>query len=315
MYDKINIQSGVQTVVEWTNAFGVNPSADGLEFLPPAAPGEVMPGTLRIPERLHDWLIGLRLLRGVPLAYLVPDESLLPVESIRFFNIDATWVDRVVDGVFAAGNIGTVDLTFKYTILRMARERLDEDLKKLAPGWTPAQGLTGMLIRSELVRRWPDMVVAAPPLTVLRAEPISKDVFIAVFAGRPTLVTVKEPNVGIRYGVEPRNLQSQQGPYKVDRRNADGVVNPASDLNLTFSTKRVIDIAAMTGDPGVGASPRMVALHLEQRPYMQEFKETRPESRGSEVAPPTLTLRKGLVALTSLHARATSLAALEGNNG
>ena len=148
-----------------------------------------------LPERLREFLIDLRLMRHLPLAYLVPDAALLPPESIRFFHLDPTWMDRIIDGVFAAANTGTVDFVFSYSMLQMARAGIDKELTDLAKAQVPAttwsgdKPMTGMLIRSELARRWPDMVVRAytstnvadptvPTLPVLRAEPISKDLYI-----------------------------------------------------------------------------------------------------------------------------------------
>ena len=50
-------------------------------------------GTSSIPAEVIDWLARLRLLHGVPFAYLVPDADLLPPESVRFFYLDRDWTD------------------------------------------------------------------------------------------------------------------------------------------------------------------------------------------------------------------------------
>ncbi|MEY2464504.1 MAG: hypothetical protein QOH64_2642, partial [Acidimicrobiaceae bacterium] len=60
-----------------------------------------------LPPYLESFLAHLRVLVGVPFEYLVPDERLLPVESIRFFYLDRSWTDRLVDGVMAVGKLGT----------------------------------------------------------------------------------------------------------------------------------------------------------------------------------------------------------------
>src|SRR5258708_24478242 len=60
-----------------------------------------------LPAYLEAFLAHLRLLVGVPFQHLVPDDRLLPNESIRFFYLDRSWTDRLVDGVFAVGKIGT----------------------------------------------------------------------------------------------------------------------------------------------------------------------------------------------------------------
>ena len=55
------------------------------------------------PPLLVDWLARLRLLERVPFAYLVPDDELLPPESIRFFYLNRNWTDAAVDGALAVG--------------------------------------------------------------------------------------------------------------------------------------------------------------------------------------------------------------------
>ena len=59
-----------------------------------------------MPPYMELFLSHLRLLVGVPFDYLVPDERLLPDESIRFFYIDRSWTDRLLDGAIAVGKIG-----------------------------------------------------------------------------------------------------------------------------------------------------------------------------------------------------------------
>src|SRR5262245_19805440 len=56
-----------------------------------------------LPELLSRWLGRLRLLKGVPFNYLIPDEGMLPPESIRFFYLDMNWVDALLDGAFSIG--------------------------------------------------------------------------------------------------------------------------------------------------------------------------------------------------------------------
>src|SRR5215469_12437256 len=60
-----------------------------------------------MPPYMESFLAHLRLLVGIPFDYLVPDERLLPDESIRFFYVDRSWTDRLVDGAIAVGKIGT----------------------------------------------------------------------------------------------------------------------------------------------------------------------------------------------------------------
>ena len=143
--------TGVQAVLDLVKAYDVQPSQDGLEFASPDDLSKWKIEGVGMPERLAAFLLDIRLLRRIPLSYLVPDPDLLPPESIRFFHVNQTWVDRVIDGVFSNTNIGTVDFHYNLTTLQLIRASIDP-----APG-----GMTGLLIRSELTRRWPKMVVKA----------------------------------------------------------------------------------------------------------------------------------------------------------
>jgi hypothetical protein len=306
VYKSLHAKTGIDAAVDWAGEFPVQHLADdppdGLTFIPPADADSRYFGAVRFPERLHAWLVDLRLLRHIPLCYLVPDETLLPVESIRFFHVDQGWTNRVIDGVFAAANTGAADLGFSYTMLSQMRESLDGDLQALARQSVPASNwmagkhpMTGALIRSELVRRWPNMIVTAfddtaatQPLPVLRSEPISKTISISLFAGLPASVEMREPNVGTRFGVEPKSGSKAGPPYFVHERTTPDA-KPSTEYQVMLRAQRVIDIDALAnkvpdtlkGKPGVPDS-RMVAVQLERRPYEQVFTSgpAVPESRG-----------------------------------
>src|SRR5258705_276458 len=165
MYERLTINTGVAAVAQYHSIFDIQSSTDGVTFASPDKNNYF--SDVYMPDTLRTWLMDIRLLRHIPIAYFVPDAALLPPESIRFFNIDPTWMDRVVDGVFAAANTGTVDSVFSASMLAMTRDAIDADLFTAADdlipgnGWNPSDGMTGMLIRSELVRRWPDMIIRA----------------------------------------------------------------------------------------------------------------------------------------------------------
>src|SRR4051812_41339319 len=108
MYESLTNKTGIAAVHSFLSLFTIKDmGADGLAVTLPGKNN--LFEDVSIPTRLRTWLLDLRLLRHLPIAYYVPDAGLLPPESIRFFHVDATWVDRVIDGVFAAANTGTVD--------------------------------------------------------------------------------------------------------------------------------------------------------------------------------------------------------------
>jgi hypothetical protein len=315
MYARMNNVDGAQGVSQVLATLSITTSPDGLMLDTAKAP---LDQVAAMSDRLATWLLDLRLLRHIPLSYLVPDSALLPPESIRFFHVDLTWIDRVIDGVFSAANTGTVDIAFSAAMLQVARQTLDDTLVQQAadylankagnPGtgnfskWSPTDGMTGMLIRSEAVRRWPNLIVSAfsdvtlpanqpsPPetvrLPVLRSEPISSDVYIALFGGAPALVQVSEPPVGTRFGLEQ---DQRDGHYYFN--NADGFVpppNPPVGVTKDETPVALLDPKnhrglPITGDrtKNCGDSPAAVGANLLRPPYIQQFSGTN-EDRGSQ---------------------------------
>ncbi|HEY4359257.1 MAG TPA: hypothetical protein VGN16_26145 [Acidobacteriaceae bacterium] len=325
MYEQLGTKTGVQAVQQYRSTFQVQAAPDGLVFAPPQ-PNNFY-GDVGIPDRLRAYVTDLRLLRHIPLAYLIPDAGLLPPECIRFFNIDPTWMDRVIDGVFSAANTGTVDQMFGASLLAMIRNAIDTDLTALAQtsapttSWNGGQPMTGMLIRSDLVRRWPNLIVRAfstapddyddidnlGTVGVLRAEPISKDIYIAVFGGTPAMVHIREPFTGTRFGVEEATPGSTT--WTVDGHNSDGTpTHAAVPVGVKNAAKRTLNIAGLATKVG---PPRMVALHLEQNPYVQEFKNSVAESTGSVPLSNFILADGTLQAVQLRYGRTMNMAALQ----
>ncbi|MFL5804865.1 MAG: hypothetical protein ACJ8CR_24365, partial [Roseiflexaceae bacterium] len=63
----------------------------------------------QLPSGIVAWFDNLRLLRGVPFNYLMPDERMLPPESIRFFQVDPQWIEALVDGAWSLGFAGVAE--------------------------------------------------------------------------------------------------------------------------------------------------------------------------------------------------------------
>jgi len=76
-------------------------------------------GDVAVPQPIARWLGRLRTLAGIPFGYLVPDEAMLPPESIRFFRIDTAWTQALLDGAFSLGR----DLTAQADAAAMALDR------------------------------------------------------------------------------------------------------------------------------------------------------------------------------------------------
>ena len=85
--------------------------------------------------------------------------------------------------------------------------------------------------------------------------------------------------------------------YTVDRRNPDGTPGGGPAVPITFHEHRSPHTGHRGAQRRVSATrrPRNVALHLEQRPYVQVFTQSTAETQGSKTPPPNLLvpLRNG----------------------
>jgi hypothetical protein len=193
-----------------------------------------------MPPYMESFLAHLRLLIGVPFNYLIADERLLPDESIRFFYIDRSWTDRLVDGAISVGKTGSREQAHHQAHAPALNQQLDLSeriVRSLQRGinnfaalkasndtnTTPASVVTGFLLRSQAVSGWPHMDVRAysqnipepfdasdstvtpKQLVTLRLELLSPSIMIALFQGVPQLVILEEPHHGIQFGVQPNS--------------------------------------------------------------------------------------------------------------
>jgi hypothetical protein len=265
-----------------------------------------------MPAYMESFLAHLRLLVGVPFEYLIPDSRLLPVESIRFFYLDRSWTDRLVDGAISVGKIGSreqahhqahspsVQQQLDYTergVRDLQRNRLTFSDLRGNPRTGAADTVTGFLIRSSVVSGWPHMDIRAykkildedydpnsaeaidSQLTTLRLERLSPAVMIALFQGIPKMVVFEEPHHGIQFGVHEDN-----GQFSIFRRanNAHALGGADIPVPVRKSNRRVLGIAAlrrtlMNPSPTAPAMPPQTgaasyAIELLNLPWRQRFE-------------------------------------------
>jgi len=271
-------------------------------------------------DPVTDWLAQLALLHQVPFRHLVPDERMLPVESVRFFYLDAGWIATLIDGALSIGVEGSRDLELQEawsaplisTVAAKvgqvrARRRGRPDLAvatAAAAASAPAAAKAaqpqraGMLLRSALVAGWPGLVVRADggATPLLRLDRLSDSVLLAIFDGVPGRITVGEPWHGLRFGVQDGNVLHLRSPGGVPLN----VQFPAAGQGDVFSSylrpvtggvgARVLAVASLasalsaalgSAAQGVTMGAALFATELVSAPQQIAFSPPRP----SPVAP------------------------------
>ncbi|WP_225896548.1 hypothetical protein [Amazonocrinis nigriterrae] len=216
------------------------------------------PTPTEMPEAIDDWFSKLELLQGVPFNYLVPDERLLPTESIRFFWVDSFWVDCLQDGAFSVGRVTA------------AESEQDKKIRSLPASKTLSQEqplITGLILRSQVVSGWPNLLIdgydavvdsedfVAPSeaqlLELLRMEKLAKDVLICLFKGEVKTVDIHLQPEAMHFGLDIKNEATNEFWQILRNANGeemDGDPNPlvaVDPIPWSHQEKGVIDIKAL----------------------------------------------------------------------
>jgi hypothetical protein len=265
-----------------------------------------------MPAYMESFLGHLRLLVGVPFDYLIADARLLPDESIRFFYLDRSWTDRLVDGAIAVGKTGTREQAHHQAHAPAVQEQLDftergvRDLQRARVSFeflrkNPRTGsggtITGFLLRSAAVSGWPHMDVRAfdkvlpvpvdmndartHQLRTLRLERLAPSVLLALFEGIPKLVWCEEPHHGVMFGVH-----EVDGKFSIFRRDAQAnKILGSQDISVPrrATNHRVLAVRDVqrnlqkARDDGQSEMPVQdgsadLAIELLQLPWRQRFQ-------------------------------------------
>lgn len=197
-------------------------------FADPAAIQSSLEAVL-LPEEISKWLGRLRLLKGVPFNYLVPDERMLPPESIRFFYLDLNWIDSLLDGAFSIGRNLTkkteqaamqnldAAVTPKVNLhARAGAASVRAEALGLPPPNVSLQVVSGFLLRSTVVSTYRGIGANVYPLggtpedpkitllDILRFEPLgpNSDTLICLVDGDAYRVDIHEAPEHLHYGID-----------------------------------------------------------------------------------------------------------------
>jgi hypothetical protein len=234
---------------------------------------------IAIADELVEWIARLVLLYPVPFQYLVPHPSLLPPESLRFFHLDDSWVDALVDGALS---IAVRNLTDQQRVA--SRSDLQSALSKIVyqhrlrlqgkhPEWNPSERYrdtpkSGFLLRSSIVTGWPGVevtvtTIADPDQTmpkILRLDQISDGVLFCLARGSLDRVTFREPREGITFGVG--------SDFKIQARKSGQTLDVKKDLLRAGALSGVVDVAALR-DQLASAGSAEFAAQMIRKPEEQ----------------------------------------------
>ncbi|MDD3360212.1 MAG: hypothetical protein PHW34_00890 [Hespellia sp.] len=207
--------------------------------------------TLPLPDDVVKWLQESRLLYDVPFSYLVPDENFLPMETIRFFQLDENWLDAMTEGACSIGGGTTNDWTTNGYFLRRVKQSLPLGLYRrrrekmhqnhlvhcaLPTDLKDSKVRMGFLLRSELVEAYPGMKVEGWDRSsniernLLRLNLLSDTVMLGIFDGYIDEINVTEPSEALHFGTRTSDRKiyvrriEEEGPYKIGDKLSEELI-------------------------------------------------------------------------------------------
>ena len=206
-------------------------------------PLEIPPIDGALPDEVTAFLTGLWNLTGVPAGYLIPDIRLLPVESIRFFQMDPLWMRCLVDGAFSIGRLTASDAELDAAQLPRP----------------PYGAVTGALIRSDIVSGYPGLLIdgyagasTATPLAPVLARKLTPDIMLCLFAGTLGRLDIHQRPETLHFAVE----LTAQGQFTKTLRDAAGGPGPqVPPMPLPPSGRIPISALAASMAAALGGQP------------------------------------------------------------
>ena len=194
-------------------------------------------------QKITIWFKEKALLRDIPFKYLLPDEKMLPPESIRFFQINTHWIECLLYGAFSIGTQLRSDEVGQF-------KALTQEIYNKAR--------SGFILRSQLVPCYPDMIVDAyndkinntnalpetglTKLAGIRTDYLGPDVLLCLYEGDiKTLELYLKPE-GLRFG-----LDEESGGYSKDIHTDSKTTIDLPEL-IKEGEKRVVKITNTNGE-------------------------------------------------------------------
>jgi hypothetical protein len=217
-----------------------------------------------------EWIAYKSLLYNIPLSYIIPNEQMLPTESIRFFYIDRAWTDSLIDGAMSIAIHSTKDSDYykaSKNIITDAVNKLIMQLRDKLLGKDTETELSqdyymsGFLLRSSVVRDWSGLEIRAyssidknsdgvpigkDSIKLIRMERLSKDLMLCIFPNIPTWIEFDEPKESMRFGVEKHDSDDEIYIRDHDSGKINGTTYTLNNSDYRDFTSRVLNISSLT---------------------------------------------------------------------
>jgi hypothetical protein len=183
-----------------------------------------------VPSEVTAWLNDLVKLNGVPFGYLVPDEAMLPPESIRLFHIDNNWINALIEGACSIGRSSSADLHLDAVLV-----------DKLYAAANPPKVVTGFLLRSAVVDGWPGLEVTAYDVdkkqlaSVVRMDKLAPSLLLFMVEGAIAYMDIHEPAEGLHFGVDLATDQKEMR-YITVPAGAKSDAKPGTLIDNSFAS-------------------------------------------------------------------------------
>lgn len=247
---------------------------------------------LHIPEEIFTFASRLALLYEVPLEYLLPHDSLLPENAIRFFYLDRYWIATMMLGALSVGRMQSRATAADKIFWRAVVGELPKLVRTVRHGETEFEQpaplirdwkVTGFLLRSPAVGAWlglESQVTGIPqgsastnavPLKPLRIDRLQPDLLLCLFDGHIAELSIRQPQEALHFGLtvkEPGQFQKElRGPPSNPTAEVTGHVDFTT---RSMSAEGVVDFAALAkaiGEKtGESMTPAIMAHYMISSP-------------------------------------------------
>ncbi|PTB95882.1 hypothetical protein C9994_09870 [Marivirga lumbricoides] len=206
------------------------------QLLNEESPSFELPGVVR--QAIENCLK----LAEVPMVYLVPDNKMLPKESLRFFKVDKSWTTALLNGVFEVGFSGLSAERDNALWNQFYTEKIKKENVYL-----------GYIMRSQLLVDFPTVELIGldkdkniiSPVRVLREG----DMAMVLFNQTVAEVIFSMPDHSMHAGFEHRGNPSElvlvlKNPNKSEEVSNKTQTKDVSNVEVTFLSKSqgIIDI-------------------------------------------------------------------------